>query len=339
MEVIPLIKDFPERLNKFLQELNGNLKLKDEGYKDSIDASIGQSKRTLQKKYCNDLKILIEDVKTQTSIDTWARKLHFKSPYKLRKLRALIDIYLVAEQIIYGYDKRYDNFFATILGDGVGQGLTLPGDISVLSWNYDFQLQLSASSFYKTENMEEIDNILNCHPRAYYNRRHNPDEFSLVNLNGIASGYVNTEPQFSFRRVNFNPQNIRGKLSETDRATMIEILMLNYHLFTMPGTDTASSILFAWEGDSLSENTREIAMRETIDTEYLTVIGYSFPTFNRHIDKGILENMKSLKKAYIQIPEPYINEVIARFKALRNNVEVVPITSVGEFWMPFEYEI
>jgi hypothetical protein len=62
------------------------------------------------------------------------------------------------------------------------------------------------------------------------------------------------------------------------------------------------------------------ALKKSIDsTEILVVIGYSFPFFNREIDRLLLkESMPNLKKVYFQAPDCEILK--ERFLAIRDDI-------------------
>ena len=102
--------------------------------------------------------------------------------------------------------------------------------------------------------------------------------------------------------------------------------------------DNFPTILYSWEEDSVFKTVRNNALKATRDTNILVIIGYSFPTFNRTIDKNLLHNMGRLEKVFIQSPESSIKGVMQRFNSLYEyDVEIEPITNVEEFYIPFEY--
>ena len=73
----------------------------------------------------------------------------------------------------------------------------------------------------------------------------------------------------------------------------------------------------------------------------LVIIGYSFPYFNREVDRLILQNMNQLKNVYIQSLPDNAVEIAQRFQNLRtdfniksNNLKI--ITDVNQFYLPPE---
>jgi hypothetical protein len=69
----------------------------------------------------------------------------------------------------------------------------------------------------------------------------------------------------------------------------------------------------------------------------LVVIGYSFPFFNRLVDRRIL-NMPDLKKIYFQAPISGIENIIQSFKSIRKlPIEgYEKITETEQFFLPPE---
>jgi hypothetical protein len=78
------------------------------------------------------------------------------------------------------------------------------------------------------------------------------------------------------------------------------------------------------------------AISNVFDTEILVVIGYSFPFFNRNIDRRIIQSMTNLKKIYLQSPEAM--SLKDRLNAVINleKIEVVPIKDTDQFILPYE---
>jgi hypothetical protein len=94
---------------------------------------------------------------------------------------------------------------------------------------------------------------------------------------------------------------------------------------------------YAWEHDkkSLFYNKLEQGLEET---NVLVVIGYSFPFFNREVDKLMLCNyMPHLRKVYFQDMNP--DNIAERFMAINEDVPVdnlIPIRDIYQFYFPNE---
>lgn len=333
---IPTIEGFAEGLNDFHNHTLREFKFPDEPFEIPFER-IKLSQQKVHVKYMKDLRWLMKEMANHSSIDTFARKLYLThNKDALRKVKAVVDIYLTTLQLFEGIDLRYDTFFATILRGGMGLEVELPKNMRVLSWNYDFQFELSASIFFRISESELITKKLQVHPNLQ-TEEYVKNHFSIFKLNGTAGGYTYEDRGVKFNRVEFDTIKIKDKLNKTEKQKILTHMLACYALYTSEGTDTTSTINYAWEDSEVNIDVRYAAKQETANTIYLVVIGYSFPTFNRTLDKEIIRNMKFLKKVYIQIPEKDIEGVIQRFKAIRADVDVVPITATDEFFVPFEY--
>jgi hypothetical protein len=81
----------------------------------------------------------------------------------------------------------------------------------------------------------------------------------------------------------------------------------------------------------------ERVIHATKNTEILVIIGYSFPFFNREVDRQILNSMLKLEKVYIQAPDA--TDLAERFEAVRDQIDppkVIPYKEVGQFLLPNE---
>ena len=74
-------------------------------------------------------------------------------------------------------------------------------------------------------------------------------------------------------------------------------------------------------------------------TDTLVVIGYSFPFFNREVDRKIIRSMPKLKKIYIQDYAPL--NIKSRFLSILpdwqdRGIQIIPVDDVNEFFLPPE---
>ena len=309
---MPLNIEIPERLEEMIGKLVG-LKY----------ASGGEEFDKMQD-LLSDLKWLLKESKNHASIDTYAKKLYIKKKWKeLKRLRLAISIFFTLEQIDKIPDKRYDGFFASIISDSIS---SLPSHINILNWNYDFQFELSFMSFADLDTIPQAQEYLRCIGK-YKNYFVMPTtNFEIFKLNGdisLRSGNIDSDtyPIIS----NFN--------RPLDWEVFKEIVNV-WDNRIKHGEDFCSNISFAWErsGSALLD----YAANRLQDTEILVVIGYSFPYFNREIDKKLLSLMKTLRKVYFQAPDA--DDLEERFKALetRDGIELVKRFDKLQFLIPNE---
>ncbi len=310
-EVVPLVKEFEKGLSLFVEQLERS------GPKDDLYSEPIKANNPVWDSYRYDLanatRWLIQGSSNHASIDTFAKKLFLKMDYEnLKKLKAVLSVFLIIIQGQLPVDKRYDSFFASIL-KRVGNKIKIPESIFFLSWNYDNQLEKSFFDF-----CENDDDVMNELTLSLKNR--------LYRINGYCgttqAGHIGDE----FRAV----WRLQG-----DKLWEIGIKLFQEYM-----TDDLSDpdIRFAWEDYTLKSLLNNLAFLENIDI--LVIIGYSFPYFNREIDKIILNKMSNLKKIYLQYPEGEHISVTDRMLTLSSKLPEtkVKITEQKLFHIPTEFE-
>ncbi|HNU62867.1 MAG TPA: hypothetical protein PKL04_11770 [Methanofastidiosum sp.] len=331
--VLPLVKNFPDRLEGFRKFIESifPITIKE-------NAELVKKIRSPREQFNRDMEDLIIETKNHASIDTYARKLYLTSiENELLKLKSLLDLFFSIEQFINGIDARYDAFFAALLTDE-NHLVKLPENINIISWNYDFQIELFLGSLLAVEDSRQLEERISIYPSSL---RPTHDTFSIVKLNGTALGRYGNG---IFNKEAFDPKIYKTKFIGDCRDRMIEKLIKDYFqnvYLSNPDQKYEPSILYSWEKGIISESARHYAKKIMSNTDYLIVIGYSFPTFNRTVDRDLLSSLKSLKTIYIQSPEETIDAVEQRLHALmgntpQNNINSIP--EVDEFFIPYEYK-
>lgn len=284
----------------------------------------------VQQMFLDKLSWLHVESQNHASVDTFARKLYLtRQIQKLNELKALLDCFFVIYQLIKNLDPRYDAFFAAILAGGGDTDIRLPENLNIISWNYDFQLELAAYNFYKTNDLNHLEKTLSMFPNSRNTFNANLKGFNIVKLNGTSGGLISSTHFIRKQFLHLLKNEHESKISESIKNYYDTISDENYN----------SSILFAWEKNEISNRSRQIALDIAHETEILVVIGYSFPTFNREIDKEVLNSMQSLRKIIIQSPSETIDGVALRLKSLMSysfdNIE--RNIDKNEFFIPFEF--
>ena len=123
-EGLPVVMEIPRRL-LYIRELIY-----------TASASNKEAKENL----LVDLTWLYDGTSKHATIDTFAKKLYLTGrTQEYERLKKILSIYLIIEQIINKPDSRYDTFLANVLT----QALDIPANIKVLTWNYDSQFELA----------------------------------------------------------------------------------------------------------------------------------------------------------------------------------------------------
>jgi hypothetical protein len=332
-EVLPLVSSFVDGLRDYRKEVYDLLS------RESDNDSNFQT-------YIQSLDELIKDVDNHRSVDTLAKKHFINSNIEAyNRLKILINHFLIYQEMKNGIDKRYDGFFASILSliDG---DLIFPNEIKLLSWNYDRQIELSVGQFLRrrTTQLSGVAELINLQPRSNSPDEYDYSQFSCFKLNGsIGSQWDLNKYDVVEADVNW----IGDNFSQDDKRQILR----NFLGGSYPGLwqRRIPYIKYSWEDEDESLKTRSEALKATKDTEILVVIGYSFPTFNRQIDREILSNMEKLRKVYIQSPDSTAGGVRQRFEALtighdlyRRSSDpdyqfIEELTDTNEFHIPFEF--
>jgi hypothetical protein len=276
----------------------------------------------------DDLKWLLKNSKNHASIDTFAKKLFLtQKEYgdDYIRLKAALSAYFVLKQLPTKVHSRYDSFFASLLN---GDARDFPQNVRILSWNYDFQFERAYSEYTGPEEIwrnKSNLNIITKRSRRNFIR----DKFCIIKLNGSTELYrYRDRNEVSYYR------NLHGSLTDEDFGMIIK----NFAYSKFRKDEITTSLFFSWEEDYKDSDEEKTFIEEVADiasnTDVLVVIGYSFPYFNRRIDRQIIGNMKNLKKVYLQSPEA--DALKDRFKSIRDEIELISISEKGQFYLPNE---
>jgi len=274
-----------------------------------------------------------------TTIDTYAKHLYLTDRIELEKLKITLSLYFCIEQIYFKkLDSRYLIFLTTIL-----DRLIFPDNIKLLTWNYDFQMELTGYRYQpeeidhdnKTGVTRSRDTILRYFPAAgnvfsSFADNANYEEFQMLHLNGIAGIYnlINTY--------------LNGNVFIKTDADAPDSLQQIVDHFLKDGKDKIHLLQFAWENGNTnaSEHMRKKMLfvdSMVQDTSILVIIGYSFPYFNRNVDRLIFEKIKEcgkLKKIYFL--DPYLDGSFLTNQFGLANVEIEHVKRTESFFVPME---
>lgn len=222
-------------------------------------------------------------------------------------------------------DPRYDVLLATLLNDS----LDLDNRINILSWNYDYQIELAYQEFCPGKSLNIFPNAISIIQENFTPR--------VVKLNGTAGLFYKQDTNVFSPIIKDNEIKIN---ENTDKLPDFDAMITFYSNFLEnKSIEICPFLNFAWEANSISQKSIKYAQQIMRQTEVLVVIGYSFPNFNRIIDSKILLNAKKLKRTYIQSPESNVHDIAQRFKWLMKETNnVVPYTDIEQFFIPYELD-
>lgn len=318
-----------------------------------------KEKQDLAKK--NHLQLVL-NLKNHYTIDTYARKLYLQSQlnggdmstYNLLKkyLSAFftyeqINIEIVEscndyisnfyttgdtpstklpliENVLKNFDYRYDSFLASVLEINNNLEIQLPENISIVSWNYDYQIEKAFINF-SNDGLDAVQNMLNVFGGFNHKVTTNNERYSLIKLNGTA-GFIDVETRKNV--IDFKNDTLTKEIFELFEDALLS-RRNKFH----------NGVRFAWENESISKDAIEMAYKKIREADIIVIVGYSFPYFNREVDrkifKGLLETGK--KAIYLQGPEDTIESTANRFKAIFANYGIEKHTEIDQFLIPNEF--
>jgi len=345
-DAVPIVDYIPDKLKNYLKVIKDpKYSFKNRSFERPNLSGVGIEE--LRNSYVAELEQLIRECRNHLSIDYYARYLHLKGEFnKLERTKFIFNEFLLYEQKINGVDKRYDGFFASIIKKDSEGNLQLPENINILSWNYDNQIELSYSKFKNTPKPKNISEELQIYPNTRY-REYDSDQFCIMKLNGSAGGTIDNDND-KVHPHGFNFETFRDLENQPNMFELLEQLYFRYHEFGKWIIDKAwdeprfnrLTIFFSWDNNKIYDKLREQAFQIIQNSNILVIIGYSFPTFNRELDKMIFAKMKRLEEIYLQTKKENLDDIMSKIKSLLNRENhITPIESTKEFYIPSEFQI
>jgi hypothetical protein len=272
----------------------------------------------------DDLEALARECTGFTTIDTYAKFLYLTDRKKFEKLKTTLSTYFSIEQIWNEkIDNRYLGWVTSILSQQI-----FPENIKIVSWNYDYQFQFAASNFREesfsiNRVMRHTPPLIGYWPAVGWSGMPHVDtkDIALLHLNGLAGSYYNQEIDIT--------TNVYLEKDQMSR---------NSTLYPLRKFGESCVFKFAWETGGYQNWVINLAREMVHETTIVVVIGYSFPFFNRDIDKKVFTKLKEsnkLKKIYFQDPKLDGSFLKAQFD-LADNIEIIHIKEVDSFYIPFE---
>jgi hypothetical protein len=282
------------------------------GAKELLDSIADKNENKLKE----NLEFIITELPAYASIDTLIRKLHIQKNPLEKELNATLIAIIHYLQLNNPLDKRYDLFLGNLITIDNGK-LELPRNVNFISWNYDRLFEFSLSILLNSD-LNEVRQYVNIFNN--YETIENKNKPYLIKLNGSAGAFIDSQ------------------YKKDSKEQIIHEVISNY-TGTIYKAIPDSMIQFAWDENENTKKSRLKAIEITNATQILVVVGYSFPTFNRKIDKELLKDYHKFKKIILQNTKDNIDSVTDRLMALVPALEpnkLVKITDEFEFHMPIE---
>jgi hypothetical protein len=287
--------------------------------------------RILQEEFAKYAALLEEE----SSIDTYAKILFINNKLdELNDLKAVLSAYFIIEMILNNgkCDKRYRNFWANIIENSATE---LPDNVKILSWNYDSQIEQSYLGLVQNLTLHSVNEALNiCDGKPPTNGER--DSFSIYKINGTASFLMGENSTHII-------ENYKDGNSFANLSALIDFLE-HSSLNKQSASQNTTTLTYAFETMSDKNNRKEFIshISEALsDTEILVIIGYSFPSFNKDIDKLLFKN-SDITTVYVQ--DPKAENIIKSAQAILGDLKflneikyyAVP-TNDMQFYIPDEF--
>lgn len=227
-------------------------------------------------------------------------------------------------------DVRYESLYASLLERQTP--FPLIGDhLNFVSWNYDMQFEIAYKDYCST-GIDYIQQILNVYPGSLLDI--NKTKSTIIKLNGTGN-FLLKESNLYSNKYDF----IKFKYDRHTLHYLISQLSVN-----RSSGNEDNQLKFAWEKDEQVIKARGYAKEIITNSDVIVVIGYSFPTFNREVDREIFRDFDLSiqrpyeRKIYIQDMPNNVSKIKERLKAIGNNLfDVAEIyDDVDQFFIPPE---
>lgn len=249
-------------------------------------------------------------------------------------LKRALSFYLTFLQInenpFQTIDPRYIGFFSALMEKESNNKAKLHQDLKIATWNYDLQLPLSLSILLGMDLPRVHDHIGEIY-HSVFSKSMNPGK--LFRLNGYAGSYLLK------KEINGNilEHIFADSLDHHDRINkLIEI-------FEELRGQGDPFLNFAWDTDPIIIQERKKFFESLENVKVIVVIGYSFPTFNRFIDRELFQSCKRLERVYVQDTNP---DIVKRVSGIFGNSiiinqfipEIQHVSDIGQFFIPPELD-
>ena len=266
--------------------------------------------------YATQIKQLAYYASRFGTVDTYAKALGLQNDQDgLASLKLHMSLYFLLEQLsedkypaalreanLYMRDRRQDLRYMGWLAVLLEKVDRLNQRVNVISWNYDLQVEHALAYYYnlKSPDLQNALDVYGVYPNPHTASKPEVDTPFLIHLNGIAGNYSTSEKVSDSLFATLDRENDRvfiGKVFERYKKKQEGFNAAMNEWFT-----------FAWENNPVAVKGRELALKAMSEASILVVIGYSFPPFNRTIDRQLMRAFlpdtvsDSEKRVYLQSP-------------------------------------
>lgn len=208
-------------------------------------------------------------------------------------------------------DYRYESLISVI----AEERFKLSDRFSFISWNYDNQLEMAVDRVFGLRNDWNANDENS--ERRINEKMHGMLRNRFYKLNGSAS----------LSSFDFEPPSRFYKECRSAEMRRIRDFLGGVKKFD-------NRIHFAWEEKPEFDHNRFLNI--LTEANIVIIIGYSFPEYNRVIDKQIIDKAAKgfNKKFIIQDTAENIDRIDSRLKSIKSGIDVTKITDLNQFYIP-----
>ncbi len=346
-QALPIVRNLSDSILSLNRRLNSLLV--DSSHPTELSQFVPDAinNKVFVRKIIDELNLLSQKNEEFNTIDTYAKYLYLTEDPYLNKLKKYISIYFILHQLIFHkyihhndqgpfikLDKRYLSFIVSAMSNKA-----FPTDIKILTWNYDFQIEI-AGEYFRNEKFEYTENNVTYHlPLINYWPRIGkleiidiPKYYQIYHLNGIAGlNFLNSNQNFVNSIFDLSKNIEYEREIFTNIQNFINDGQLLFH--------------FAWEKSELFEDISDEEAKQDLihhlnESEIMVIIGYSFPFFNRLIDKQIFENFlqfSNSKKIYYQNINNDSEKLYEQFNFTKSTADIKFVGHTNNFFIPHDF--
>ena len=299
-----------------------------------------QSFRSFKNDLVTDLEWIASEGKKHNTVDTYAKKLFLQGKnIELHRLKVALSICFFYWQFHDGrggddsnpnIDPRYISLMSAFLTKKNNE-IILPEHVNIITWNYDVQPELALQYFLEDEKyVSTVQNKFKSYPNS--NGEQATGMHQIVHLNGIA-GLIQSGPHTGFLF-----DDLHCQYRDFDKMLIQIMSFYTSCIYNISGEKTAHinhTFSFAWEENPISKKSVEHAVNIMKTTTHVIIIGYSFPVFNREIDRKLFQGRRNLQKIYYQDPNPDAKAFSETFGITTGVVQ--ELTKTDQFFLPIEF--
>jgi|GEM_PF-4254231 len=290
---MPLMKEMPHFIKDIVSLMN-NLQA------NGLLSSIPNTELFLElKEALTSLSLIVEDYET---IDKLISEFG-NDESELTNYKHLLAFCFEYWQQISNPNKRIQSIISQIFTKRYNQLTFHRGPFNIISWNYDCEVERNVRRYFKEYNsMESLDNF-------FQKDNLNSDwdgeiPISLFKMNGSA-------------RISNDPMSI---LDLCTAKTELRAGLINSYLkyVDLKGGKFSHNIRFAWEKSNDSIEMITAAKKALSYTDYLIIVGYSFPIDNIEFDMELIRALSQNVKVFIQCGDES-DKIKSRFLEIVNS--------------------